>query len=154
MFGSVLRSSLRTSSFPITPSPSDQTQLEQWASAHGTPQQVALRCRIALAACAGQQNEAMAADLQVSRPTVNLWRKRVRELGIGGVWAVGPGRGRKPYYAPCHQRARREGGVIWCKKVPFERFREFSIVSLGILGCPPTMASEPKWQVWQVFGIF
>ena len=89
---------MRTSSFPITLSPSDQTQLEQWASAHGTPQQVALRCRIALAACAGQQNEAMAAELQVSRPTVNLWRKRVRELGIGGVWAVGPGRGRKPYY--------------------------------------------------------
>jgi len=26
--------------------PAERTQLEQWESAHGTPQQVALRCRI------------------------------------------------------------------------------------------------------------
>jgi transposase len=79
-------------------SPNDQTQLEQWESAYGTPQQVALRCRIVLAALAGEQNQAMAARLQVSRPTVNLWRKRVRERGIGQVWEIAPGRGRKPHY--------------------------------------------------------
>jgi len=79
-------------------SPSDQAQLERWASAHGTPQQVALRCRIVLAAGAGQQNKVMAASLKVSRPTVNLWRQRVQELGIGQVWEVAPGRGRKPHY--------------------------------------------------------
>ncbi len=79
-------------------SPSDQAQLEQWESAHGTPQQVALRCRIVLAAFAGQQNKAMAAHLQVSRPTVNLWRKRVRDLGIDQVWEIATGRGRKPHY--------------------------------------------------------
>jgi transposase len=89
---------MRKPSFPIMLSPSDQAQLEQWESAHGTPQQVALRCRIVLAACAGQQNKVMAADLQVSRPTVNLWRKRVRDLGIGQVWEIAPGRGRKPRY--------------------------------------------------------
>ena len=79
-------------------SPSDQTQLEQWESAYGTPQQVALRCRIVLAALAGEQNQTMAARLQVSRPTVNLWRKRVRDRGIGQVWEMAPGRGRKPLY--------------------------------------------------------
>jgi transposase len=89
---------MRKSSMPIMLSPSDQTQLERWASAHGTPQQVALRCRIVLAAGAGQQNKVMAAHLKVSRPTVNLWRKRVQELGIGQVWEVAPGRGRKPHY--------------------------------------------------------
>ena len=41
-------------------SPSDQVQLEQWESARGTPQQVALRCRIVLAAGAGQQNKTLA----------------------------------------------------------------------------------------------
>ncbi|MSR64724.1 MAG: IS630 family transposase [Verrucomicrobiae bacterium] len=89
---------MRKPSFPIMLSPSDQTQLEQWESAHGTPQQVGLRCRIVLAALAGEQNQTMAARLQVSRPTVNLWRKRVRDRGIGQVWEMAPGRGRKPLY--------------------------------------------------------
>ena len=31
----------------------ERTQLERWESAQGTPQQVALRCRIVLAALAG-----------------------------------------------------------------------------------------------------
>ena len=57
----------------------DQAQLEQWEAAHGTPQQVALCCRIVLGAFAGQQNQAMAARL-VSRPTVNLWRNEC------GIW--------------------------------------------------------------------
>jgi transposase len=76
----------------------EHTQLEQWEASHGTPQQVALRCRIILAALAGQDNVAIAAELEVSRPTVQLWRKRVREQGIGAVWQIAPGRGRKPLY--------------------------------------------------------
>src|SRR5438445_9273365 len=78
--------------------PAERTQLEQWESAHGTPQQVALRCRIILRAVAGQQNVAIAAGLGVSRPTVQLWRKRVHEQGIGEVWEIAPGRGRKARY--------------------------------------------------------
>jgi len=89
---------MRKPSFPIMLNPRDQVQLEQWGSAHGTPQQVALRCRIILAAFAGQPNQDIAADLRVSRPTVNLWRKRVGEQGIGQVWEIAPGRGRKPRY--------------------------------------------------------
>src|SRR5256884_964662 len=75
-----------------------RAQLEQWESAQGTPQQVALRCRIILRAVAGQQNVAIAAGLGVSRPTVQLWRKRVHEQGIGEVWEIAPGRGRKAHY--------------------------------------------------------
>src|SRR2546430_12438421 len=52
--------------------PAERAQLEQWESAQGTPQQVALRCRIILRAVAGQQNVAIAAGLGVSRPTVQL----------------------------------------------------------------------------------
>ena len=59
----------------------ERTQLERWESAHGTPQQVALRCRIVLGALAGQPNVAIAQELGVSRPTVQLWRKRVHEQG-------------------------------------------------------------------------
>ncbi len=71
----------------------ERTQLEQWESAQGTPQQVALRCRIILGALAGQQNVAIAEELGVSRPTVLLWRRRVREQGIGEVWHIAQGRG-------------------------------------------------------------
>src|SRR5213596_4159367 len=78
--------------------PAERTQLEQWESAHGTPQQVALRCRIILGAVAGQQNVAIAEGLGVSRPTVQLWRRRVSDEGIGQVWEIAPGRGRKPQY--------------------------------------------------------
>jgi transposase len=78
--------------------PTERAQLEGWESAHGTPQQVALRCRIILEALAGQDNVAIAKALEVSRPTVLRWRKRVREQGIGEVWQIAPGRGRKPQY--------------------------------------------------------
>ena len=96
---------MRTTSFPVLLSAADQAQLERWAAAHATPQQVALRCRIVLAAAAGQQNQTVAASHQVSRPTVNFWRKRVRALGIGQVWETAPGRGRQPHYDPAKRAA-------------------------------------------------
>ena len=74
----------------------ERTQLKGWVASHGTPQQVALRCRIVLKAVAGQDNVSIAEDLGVARPTVQLWRKRVGEQGIGEVWKIAPGRGRKP----------------------------------------------------------
>ena len=40
--------------------PNDQSQLEQWESAHVTPQQVALRCRIILGAVDGEENGVIA----------------------------------------------------------------------------------------------
>jgi transposase len=78
--------------------PEDQMRLEQWESSQRTPQQVALRCRIILGALAGGNNVALAQELKVSRPTVQLWRQRVREQGIGQVWEIAPGRGRKAKY--------------------------------------------------------
>ena len=45
----------------------ERTQLEQWESSFGTPQQVALRCRIVLAALAGQDNVSIAQELGVRR---------------------------------------------------------------------------------------
>src|SRR5947208_5917492 len=86
-------SSMPNTSLPINLQVAERTQLEQWESAQRTPQQVALRCRIILGAVAGEQNVAIAEKLGVSRPTVLLWRKRVREQGIGEVWQIAPGRG-------------------------------------------------------------
>src|SRR5947207_2725231 len=78
--------------------PAERIQLKQWESAHGTPRQVALRCRIILKAEAGQKYVAIVEGLGVSRTTVQLWRKRVHEQGIGEVWKIAPGRGRKAHY--------------------------------------------------------
>jgi transposase len=98
-------SPMSNTSLAIKLQPAERTQLEKWESSHGTPQQVAMRCRIILGALVGQQNVAIARELGVSRPTVLLWRKRVREQGIGEVWEIGRGRGRKPHY----DQAKRDG---------------------------------------------
>ena len=82
----------------LTLSVDQQEQLQQWLAAHGTPQQVALRCRIVLAAAEGRSDLAIASTLQVNRHTVKLWRRRFAEQGLKSVWEVAPGRGRKPIY--------------------------------------------------------
>ena len=74
-------------------------QLERWVAAHGTPQQVALRCRIVLGAASGQTDVVLADALGVSRPTVALWRGRFAETGPDGLWEIAPGRGRKATFS-------------------------------------------------------
>src|SRR6266581_3868705 len=76
----------------------EQQKMEQWTAAHGTPQQVALRCRIVLAAAAGESDVTIAQRLSVNRNTVILWRKRFADEGLDGLWDIAPGRGRKPLY--------------------------------------------------------
>src|SRR5246127_5066614 len=76
----------------------DRRKIQEWVSAHGTPQQVALRCRIVLGAAEGEADSAIARRLSVNRNTVILWRKRFVEFGLDGLWGIAPGRGRKPTY--------------------------------------------------------
>ena len=76
----------------------DQTQLVQWATAHSTPQQVVLRCRLVLASVSGTPDLEIASTYGVNRHTAALWRGRVLVKGIGAVWEIQPGRGRKPKY--------------------------------------------------------
>jgi transposase len=75
-------------------------QLQQWADAMNTPQQVALRCRIVLACAAGETEVAIARNEQISRPTVRLWRDRFAQQGPETLWLIAPGRGRKPIHGP------------------------------------------------------
>jgi len=90
--------SMARTSPPVELSAADKAQLQQWELAHSTPQQVSLRCRLVLAAVAGQQDLAIASACGVNRHTVALWRGRVREAGIEAVWKIQAGRGRKPQY--------------------------------------------------------
>ena len=85
---------------PLPLESADALQLRQWLSAFGTPQQVALRCRIVLAAAAGESDLAIAQQLQINRKTVTLWRIRCTQEGVKSLWEIAPGRGRKPTYGP------------------------------------------------------
>ena len=82
---------------PLSVSPQQREQLEQWLAAPGTPQGVVVRCRIVLAASAGNTDLKIAADLHVSRPTVLLWRERFSQQGLECVWKIAPG-GRVPLH--------------------------------------------------------
>jgi transcriptional regulator with XRE-family HTH domain len=77
----------------------DRARLERWAAAHGTPQQVALRCRIVLAAAVGETNLEIAAESGVDVKTVALWRGRFGQTGPEGLWEIASGRGRKATYS-------------------------------------------------------
>jgi transposase len=78
----------------------EEQQLRQWIAAFGTPQQVALRSQIVLAAAQGESDNAIAQQLAINRKTVMLWRARFEREGLDGLWEVAPGRGRKPTYGP------------------------------------------------------
>jgi transposase len=80
----------------ITISEADHQELERWVSAHRTPQQVAQRCRIILAAAKGQQDKDIAKSIEVNFKTVALWRQRFCREGPDCLWEVAAGRGRKP----------------------------------------------------------
>jgi transposase len=81
---------------PIEMAESDRQELQRWVSAHRTPQQVAQRCRIILAAAKGQQDKDIAENMQINVKTVALWRQRFSQEGSDCLWEVAAGRGRKP----------------------------------------------------------
>jgi transposase len=51
----------------------------------GTPQAIALRCRVVLGASQGRANRVLARQLSTSVPTVLLWRRRFMEHGLLGI---------------------------------------------------------------------
>jgi len=79
--------------------------LERWVGAQKTPQSVATRARIVLAAAGGESNSEIARALGVSRPTVILWRERFAEGGPAALAETKPGRGRKPTIATAKVKA-------------------------------------------------
>src|ERR1017187_2208555 len=80
---------------PVNLTETDRLELERWVAAHRTPQQVSQRCQIVLAAAQGQQDNAIAAELEINFKTVALWRKRFHTEGPDCLWEVAEGRGRK-----------------------------------------------------------
>jgi hypothetical protein len=69
----------------LTLNSAEQEQIRQWLNAHGTPQQVALRCRIILAAAAGHAESAVATQWGTNRKTVRLLADALRPTRPGGA---------------------------------------------------------------------
>ncbi|HZL05172.1 MAG TPA: IS630 family transposase [Coriobacteriia bacterium] len=59
--------------------------LERWARRPKSAQALALRCRIVLAAAAGEPSKEIAARLGCNRSTVGRWRGRFARLGVDGL---------------------------------------------------------------------
>src|ERR1017187_7780976 len=80
----------------------DKERLQQLIRAGKTPQKVALRARIILAAAEGKPNNAIAKTLKITRVTVLLWRARFQDFGLPGLLkdAKRPGRKRKATTEP------------------------------------------------------
>ena len=59
--------------------------LERWARRPNSSQALAMRCRIVLAAAAGEQSKDIAARLGCDPNTVGKWRGRFAERGLDGL---------------------------------------------------------------------
>src|SRR6516225_2592256 len=78
-------------------SPQQRQELVKLAQGRNVAQKIALRARIILGASEGKADHRLAQELNVSRPTVALWRKRFRTAGVRGLLrdATRPGRRKK-----------------------------------------------------------
>jgi transposase len=70
--------------------------LEALARSGQTPQRVAARALIVLAAAEGRAINGIAQEFGVSRPTVYLWRDRFQQAGVLGLVKDAPRPGRRP----------------------------------------------------------
>lgn len=73
----------------------DREVLEALVRSGRTAQRVVLRASIVLGAARGEANNSLAKDLDVSRPTILLWRDRFRNAGVDGLLKDAPRPGRR-----------------------------------------------------------
>ncbi len=74
----------------------ERVQLDRWSRGRSLPLRLVQRAQIVLLATAGQQNQEIAGELGISRPTVQLWRERFLALRLVGLERDAPRPGRVP----------------------------------------------------------
>src|SRR4051794_1980727 len=72
--------------------------LEQLAGSRSKPVRLAQRSRIILLAAAGMDNEAIGAELNISRQKAGRWRSRFAAQGLDGIVKEEPRPGRPAVY--------------------------------------------------------
>ena len=80
----------------ISLSESERETLDAWKSSRSLPHRQVIRAQIITRAADGQDNQDIAKAIQVSRPTVQLWRQRFLALRVEGLLKDAPRPGRKP----------------------------------------------------------
>ena len=81
---------------PILLSPEERTKLDSWTSARNIPFGIVQRAKIIRMAADGVLNQDIAQKLNISRPTVQLWRQRFLALRLAGLEKDAPRPGRLP----------------------------------------------------------
>ena len=76
--------------------PEMREQLVRHARGRSVPKRLVERAGIILRAADGQQNQVIAVEMGLSRPTVQLWRDRFAAQGLAGIVKDAPRPGRKP----------------------------------------------------------
>jgi transposase len=81
---------------PILLSPQERATLTTWARAKRLPVRLVQRARIVTMAAEGVTSQAIAQQVAISRPTVQLWRERFLALRVAGLEQDAPRPGRIP----------------------------------------------------------
>jgi transposase len=76
--------------------PEVREQLVRYARGRSVPKRLVERAGIVLQAAEGQQSQVIAAQMGLSRPTVQLWRDRFAAQGLAGIVKDAPRPGRTP----------------------------------------------------------
>jgi transposase len=90
---------------PVLLDTAERATLETWARGRALPLRQVLRAKIILMAADGVTNQDIAAALDQSRPTIQLWRERFLALRLAGLEKDAPRPGRKPRISPAKIRA-------------------------------------------------
>jgi transposase len=83
----------------------ERSTLDAWAAARSLPHRQVLRAQIITRAANGMKNQDIAAELRISRPTVQLWRERFLALRLAGLEKDAPRPGRKARIRPAKVKA-------------------------------------------------
>lgn len=81
---------------PITLTAEERATLNTWSAGRSIPFRLVQRAKIVCMAADGVLSQDIAKKLQVSRPTVQLWRQRFLSLRLSGLEKDAPRPGRKP----------------------------------------------------------
>lgn len=81
---------------PITLSPEERATIITWSTGKSYSYRLVQRSRIIRMAADGVLSQEIAKELQISRPTVQLWRQRFLSLRLTGLEKDAPRPGRNP----------------------------------------------------------
>jgi len=126
--------------------PTEQTQLQQWARGRRTSVRLVLRAKIVLLAAERHNNQDIAARVGSSRPTVGVWRQRFATHRVAGITQDAPRGGRPPKI----RQALQERIVTITLHTPPSAATHWSLRSLAqYLGTNPSLVR----RVWKAHGL-